>query len=87
MTPSVPLIPRKVLFGNPDKAAARISPDGTKISYLAPVDGVLNVWVGPLSDPDSAKPVTKDTVRGIRMYSCPPRCSPIRHEAPSLWTT
>jgi len=68
MTPSGPLIPRTVLFGNPDKAAARISPDGTKIGYLAAVDGVMNVWIGPLSDPDSAKPVTKDAVRGIRMY-------------------
>ena len=31
-----PLIPRKVLFGNPDKAAARISPNGKWLSYLAP---------------------------------------------------
>ena len=40
------LIPRKVLFGNPDKASPRISPDGKQLSYLAPVDGVMNVWVG-----------------------------------------
>ncbi len=63
-----PLIPRKVLFGNPDRAAARISPDGTYLSYLAPLDGVLNVWVAPLNDLSAAKPVTKDTVRGIRIY-------------------
>ena len=62
------LIPRELLFGNPDKAAARISPDGKRLSYLAPVDGVLNVWVGPIDDPDAAKPVTKDKVRGIRSY-------------------
>ncbi len=62
------LIPRRVLFDNPDKAAARISPDGKQISYLAPVDGVLNVWVGPIDDPDAAQPVTKDTKRGIRSY-------------------
>src|SRR5215469_2596682 len=42
-----PLIPRKLLFGNPDKAQARISPDGKHLSYLAPLDGVLNVWVAP----------------------------------------
>src|SRR5438309_4731822 len=36
--PAVPrLIPREILFGNPDKAAARISPDGKHLSYLAPV--------------------------------------------------
>src|SRR5687767_13759399 len=62
------LIPRRVLFGNPDKAASRISPDGKYLSYLAPVDGVLNVWVGPVADLDSAVPVTKDTKRGIRSY-------------------
>ena len=64
----VPLIPRQVLFGNPDKAAARISPDGKQLSYLAPVDGVLNVWVGPTDDPAAAKPVTQDKKRGIRSY-------------------
>lgn len=63
-----PLIPRKVFFDNPDKAAVRISPDGSRISYLAPVNGVLNVWVGPLANPQDAKPVTNDSVRGIRMY-------------------
>ena len=64
----VPLIPRQTLFGNPEKAAARISPDGKRLSYLAPVDGVLNVWVGPADDPAAAKPVTQDKKRGIRSY-------------------
>ena len=57
-TDATPLIPRQVLFGNPDKAMVRLSPDGTMISYLAPVDGVMNVWVGPAEDPASAEPVT-----------------------------
>jgi hypothetical protein len=29
-----PLIPRKLIFGNPDKAFVQISPDGARISYL-----------------------------------------------------
>ncbi|MCD4843328.1 MAG: S9 family peptidase [Methanosarcinales archaeon] len=62
------LIPREVLFGNPDKTSSRLSPDGTLISYLAPLDGVLNVWVGPADDPAAAEPVTNDTDRGIRTY-------------------
>jgi dipeptidyl aminopeptidase/acylaminoacyl peptidase len=62
------LIPRKVLFGNPDKQAPRISPDGKRLAYLAPVDGVMNVWVGPADKPEDAKPVTKDKKRGIRSY-------------------
>jgi dipeptidyl aminopeptidase/acylaminoacyl peptidase len=65
---AVPLIPREVFFGNPDKITPCLSPDGTWISYLAPVDGVMNVWVGPADDPDSAEPVTSDTDRGISSY-------------------
>ena len=63
------LIPRDVLFGNPTRASARISPDGRWLSHRAPVDGVLNVWVGPIEDPLAAKPVTKDTERGVRSSS------------------
>jgi dipeptidyl aminopeptidase/acylaminoacyl peptidase len=65
---NVPLISRQKLFGNPDKAAVRSSPDGKRISYLAPVNNVMNVFVGPIDDPAAAKPVTKDTKRGIRRY-------------------
>ena len=34
-----PLIPREVLFGNPDKATPKISPDGKRLAYLAPDEG------------------------------------------------
>jgi dipeptidyl aminopeptidase/acylaminoacyl peptidase len=63
-----PLIPRTALFGNPDRASVQISADGTKLAWLAPVDGVMNVWVAPRDDLGSAKAVTKDTGRGIRAY-------------------
>jgi dipeptidyl aminopeptidase/acylaminoacyl peptidase len=62
------LIPRKALFGNPDKAAPRISHDGKYISFLAPVNGVLNIWVGPADKPGDARPVTKESKRDIRAY-------------------
>lgn len=62
------LIPRSVLFGNPQRAQARLSPDGEWLSFLAPVDGVLNVWVGPADNPDAAVAVTEDKVRGIRSH-------------------
>lgn len=62
------LISREVLFGNPDRAGVRISPDGSKMGYLAPVNGVMNVWIGPTDDLKSARPVTHDTKRGIRSY-------------------
>jgi dipeptidyl aminopeptidase/acylaminoacyl peptidase len=63
-----PLIPRDILFGNPDRAALRVSPDGRHLSFLAPLNGVLNVWVAPVDDIGAAKPVTKDTGRGIHIY-------------------
>jgi dipeptidyl aminopeptidase/acylaminoacyl peptidase len=59
------LVPRNVFFGNPSRIQGRVSPDGTKMSFLAPVDGVLNLWVGPLGDFDAAKPITQDTGSGI----------------------
>lgn len=65
----VPLIPRRVLIGNPDKMSPMLSPDGKRLAFLAPADGVLNVWVGPADDPSAAKPVTHDRGRGIRSYS------------------
>ncbi len=62
-----PLIPRTDLFGNPEKAQGRISPDGTMLSYLAPEDGVLNVWVRTIGQQDD-RVVTHDTLRGIRIH-------------------
>src|SRR5204862_5820351 len=62
------LIPRQVLFGNPDHASVQISHDGKQISYMAPVDGVINVWIAPIDKLDAAKAVTHDTKRGIRQY-------------------
>ncbi len=62
------LIPREVLFGNPVKARARLSPDGKHLAYLAPVDNVLNVWVKTIGEEDD-KVVTKDKNRGILYYS------------------
>jgi len=66
-TTSTELIPREILFGNPDKTSPQISPDGTMMAYLAPVNNVLNVWVGKVGS-DGYQPVTKDEDRGVRFY-------------------
>ena len=69
-TPPVPLVPREVLFGNPERVQPRISPDGRRLAWIAPVDGVLNVWVGEVgAGEDTFRPVTSDTDRGIRSFS------------------
>jgi dipeptidyl aminopeptidase/acylaminoacyl peptidase len=66
--PATGLIPRSVLFGNPERADPQISPDGTQLGYLAPVDGVLNVWIRTLGKTDD-RAVTSDTKRGIRNFT------------------
>lgn len=63
-----PLIPREVFFGNPDRASVAISPGGDRLAYLAPREGVMNVWVQTVGQ-DDARPVTQSTERPIRIYS------------------
>src|SRR5579859_830509 len=70
----VDLIPRSVLFGNPERTSPQLSPDGGSLAWIAPRDGVLNVWVAPIDatsgvDWDAARPVTEDTDRGIRAFA------------------
>jgi len=60
------LISRRVLFGNPERASVRLSPDGRLLAFLAPRDGVLNAWVAPVDEPDAARPVTDDRGRGLQ---------------------
>jgi len=63
------LVPREVLFGNPTRTQARISPDGAHLSWLAPSQkGVLNVWVQPADLGAAPRQVTADTERGIRRH-------------------
>jgi dipeptidyl aminopeptidase/acylaminoacyl peptidase len=67
-----PLIPREVLFGNPDKSAPQISPDGTQLAYLAPDDkNIMQVWIRSAANPagkTEARKITSDEKRGIRQY-------------------
>jgi dipeptidyl aminopeptidase/acylaminoacyl peptidase len=67
LTPAETLIPRSVLFGNPEKTYPQISPDGRNLAYLAPVNDVLNIWVGKVGSQDY-QPITRDTDRGIHFY-------------------
>jgi len=69
----VELIPRSVLFGNPERTGPRISHDGSSLAWIAPRDGVLNVWVAPIEgssgvDWEAARPVTDDRDRGVRQF-------------------
>jgi len=68
------LIPRNVLFGNAGRLTPRLSPDGTRMAWLAPDNGVLNLWMAPISTADgvnweAAQVLTADRDRGIRSYA------------------
>jgi dipeptidyl aminopeptidase/acylaminoacyl peptidase len=62
-----PPIPREIIFGNPQKQLPSLSPDGTRLAYLAPEKDVLNVWVRTAGKQDDA-PVTRESHRPIFLY-------------------
>src|SRR3984957_1975449 len=59
------LVPRRVFFAHPDYRNVKISPDGKHLAYLAPLDGVRNLWVALLDAPNDARPLTRATDRDI----------------------
>jgi dipeptidyl aminopeptidase/acylaminoacyl peptidase len=64
-----PLIPRTVLFGNPEKVGPQLSPDGCYLAYLAPdKKNVLQVWLRTVGKDDD-RVLTADKKRGIRTFS------------------
>lgn len=66
------LISRDALFGNPAYTNVQISPDGSMLSWVAPDEGVLNVFVAPAGDLSAARAVTSDRGRGVRAYAWAP---------------
>jgi dipeptidyl aminopeptidase/acylaminoacyl peptidase len=62
---ATPLIPRRVLFAGADRSVVRLSPDGRRLAFLAPVDGVLNLWTAPLADVGKARALTRVTDRDL----------------------
>jgi len=62
------LIPREALLGNPTQSQGRISPDGNWLSWLAPKDGVMNVWIAPANDLKKVRAITGDKKRGINSH-------------------
>jgi len=61
-------IPRRAFFGNPSRASATLSPDGRHIAFLAPREGVMNIWVAPTGDLAAAEPLSAETSRPVPMF-------------------
>ena len=55
----IPLIPRRLLLGNPTRLSPKLSPDGRTLAWLAAVDDVMNIWVAPVDALGEATPVTR----------------------------
>ena len=66
--PAHTLVPRETFFGDPDVAWAQLSFDGASVAYVAPVDGVRNLWVAPVGDLGAARPLTRVTDRPISSF-------------------
>ena len=62
-----PLIPLERFFANPVKLGAQLSPDGTRLSYLAPVGGQLNIFVRTIGKNDD-RAITHDRRQRIFNY-------------------
>ena len=65
----VPLITREALFGNPVRSGGTISPDGKWLGWMAPHEGVMNVFIAPFDDPAAARRMTGAKDRPIPFFS------------------
>ncbi|MCV7282735.1 S9 family peptidase [Mycolicibacterium flavescens] len=63
-----PQITVEEFFRPPARAAATISPDGTRIAFLAPWHDRLNVWVQDVDGNDEPRCVTADRTRSVHIY-------------------
>jgi dipeptidyl aminopeptidase/acylaminoacyl peptidase len=66
--PAANLIPRADIFGDPARSSASLNPQGDTIAFLAPHNGVLNIWTAPASNPRDERPLTRARTRGIHKY-------------------
>src|ERR1700689_3110865 len=63
------LISRDIIFGNPEIAAAQLSPDGKYIAFLKPWKDTRNVYVKAVDEPFSAaRLLTTETKRPVAGY-------------------
>ena len=60
------LIPRAELFSAAAQADGQLSPRGDRVAFLAPRDGVANLWVLSVDAMDEARALTDDRDRGVR---------------------
>jgi len=62
------LLPRTVALGDPDRADVQVSPDGKRIGWIGPVDGVAALWIAPAEDVKKAEAIAPDPAGGVRAW-------------------
>jgi dipeptidyl aminopeptidase/acylaminoacyl peptidase len=61
-----PVLDRELFFGNPEIAAAQLSPDGRYVAFLKPWSDTRNIWVKKTDEPfEAARRVTSEAKRPI----------------------
>lgn len=64
-----PTLSRADLFGEPARRGGQLSPRGDRVAFLAPRDGVTNLWVLSVDALEEARPVTDDRGRGVHRFA------------------
>lgn len=65
---SLELIAREHIFGNPSRISPKLNADGSLLAFLAPQEGVMNLWVCPTGKFDEAKALTAEKDRPLASY-------------------
>ena len=64
-----PVLDRELFFGNPEIAAAQLSPDGQYVAFLKPWNDTRNIYVKKTAEPfDKARLVTTEKKRPIANF-------------------
>ncbi|MFG0327291.1 MAG: S9 family peptidase [Phycisphaerales bacterium JB037] len=63
------LIPRETFFGSPTRSRVRLSPDGRSFAFVAPFEGVANLWTAPVDHPEKVTPATREPAPGVITYA------------------
>jgi dipeptidyl aminopeptidase/acylaminoacyl peptidase len=63
------LVARAELFGEPQRESGQLSPRGDQVAFVAPRDGVANLWVLSVDAMEEARPVTDNRAGGIEAFA------------------
>jgi dipeptidyl aminopeptidase/acylaminoacyl peptidase len=64
-----PLVARADLFGEPLREGGQLSPRGDQVAFIAPRDGVANLWVLSVDAMAEARPLTDNRDSGIESFA------------------